>query len=210
MFLVLGLLVTPSELKGVVASGLVIALFLAFVGRPLIVALCLIPFRLPWREIVYVGWVGLRGAVPIVLATIPVIDGVPGSRELFDVVFFVVLIGTLIPGSSVPWVSRRLRVQTSGGGSPRASIEIDAPHALSTELRSFFIDSSVAVAGASVAEIPFPTGAAVSVIERDGELFAPSGSTRLVPGDHVYVFSRRDDRAHVDLLFGRSDTDESE
>jgi cell volume regulation protein A len=148
--------------------------------------------------------------VPIVLATIPVIGGLPGGRELFDVVFFIVVVGALVPGATVPWVTRWLRVQAPGGEVPRASIEIDAPHALATELRSFYIDQSVAVAGAAISEVPFPPGAAVSVIERDGELFAPTGATSLMPGDHVYVFAKREDRPHIDLLFGRPDVDEDE
>jgi cell volume regulation protein A len=189
---------------------LALALFLAVVARPAVVLLCLAPFRLPWREVVYVGWVGLRGAVPIVLATIPVIGGVVGGRDLFDVVFFVVVVGALVPGATVPWITRRLGVEVPGGEAPRASIEIDAPHALETELRSFYIDRSVAVAGALVSEVPFPAGAAVTVIEREGELFAPTGATQIVPGDHVYVFARREDRPHVDLLFGRPDVEDEE
>ena len=85
MFLLLGLLVFPSRLVPVAGVGLAVALVLAFVARPLVVALCLAPFRFPLTEIAYVGWVGLRGAVPIVLATIPVMSGAPGARVLFDV-----------------------------------------------------------------------------------------------------------------------------
>ncbi len=107
-FLLLGLLVFPSRLAAVAGVGLGIALLLAFVTRPLVVAICLAPFRLPAREVLYVGWVGLRGAVPIILATIPVLSGAPGSSELFDVVFFVIVVGSILPGATVPWVTRRL------------------------------------------------------------------------------------------------------
>jgi len=205
MFLVLGLLVFPTRLVSVAVNGLAIALFLAFIARPVVVMLCLAPFRLPFREVAYVSWVGLRGAVPIVLATIPVLGGLPEARYLFDIVFFVVVVGAIVPGSTVPWMTRRLGVGMPGDRVPTSSIEIDAPGAMSSELRSFYIDASVAVVGATLSEIPFPASAAVTVIERGGELFAPSGSTRLEVGDHVYVFSARADRPHVDLLFGRAE-----
>ena len=96
MFLLLGVLVFPSRLVPVIGVGLAVALVLVFVARPLVVAICLAPFRYPLHETLYVGWVGLRGAVPIVLATIPVMNGAPGSRVLFDIVFFIIVVGSLL------------------------------------------------------------------------------------------------------------------
>ena len=113
MFLVLGLLVFPSRLLEVAGIGLGLALVLAIVVRPAIVALCLAPFRYPWRETVYIGWVGLRGAVPIVLATYPVLVGAPGADRIFHVVFFIVVVNALVPGGTVAWATRRLGLQTS-------------------------------------------------------------------------------------------------
>jgi len=110
MFLVLGLLVFPTRLAAVAGVGIGLALALAFVARPLGATLCLIPFRVPWREAGYVGWTGLRGAVPIILATIPVLSGVPGARDLFDVVFFIVVAGSFVPGATVGWAARRFGV----------------------------------------------------------------------------------------------------
>jgi cell volume regulation protein A len=115
------------------------------------------------------------------------------------------VIGAIVPGATVPWITRRLGVGISGKRVASSSIEIDAPNSLSTEMRAFYIDPSVAVAGGTLADIPFPVGAAVTVIERGGELFAPSGSTKLQIGDHVYVFASRSDRGLVDLLFGRAE-----
>ncbi|MEO7084864.1 MAG: potassium/proton antiporter [Gemmatimonadaceae bacterium] len=126
MFLLLGLLVFPSRLLAVAETGLALALLLAFVARPLVVAICLAPFRYPPREIAYVGWVGLRGAVPIILATIPVMSGAPGARSLFDVVFFVVVVGSILPGSTVPWVTRKLGLLSSRG-SLGATPELGEP-----------------------------------------------------------------------------------
>jgi potassium/hydrogen antiporter len=108
MFVMLGLLVFPSHLPGIFGEGLALALLLAFVARPAVVILCLLPFGFTLREAVFVGWVGLRGAVPIILAIFPVLQGIAGAERLFDVVFFVVVVGALVPGGTVAWLGRRL------------------------------------------------------------------------------------------------------
>ncbi len=205
MFLLLGLLVLPSRVATVSWMGLALALFLAIVARPVVTMLCLLPFRYGWRESAYVGWVGLRGAVPIVLATIPVMANVDGAREIFDIVFFIVVIGALVPGSTVSWMTRKLRVESASPPPPEASIEVDARAPRGDELRAYFISPEVAVAGALLSEIPFPQGAAVSMLERAGALIAPSGSTRVEPGDYVYVIAPPDHRPDVELLFGHAE-----
>jgi NhaP-type Na+/H+ and K+/H+ antiporters with a unique C-terminal domain len=203
MFLLLGLLVFPTRLLRVATVGLTLALFLAFIARPVVAMLCLSPFRYRWRDSAYVGWVGLRGAVPIVLATIPVMAGVPGALVLFDIVFFIVVIGALVPGATVPWATRLLRVESGAPPPPATMIEVDARAPRGDELRAYFVSDQLAVAGATLAEIPFPQGTAVSMLERGGALIAPSGSTRIEPGDYVYVIAPVEHRPHVELLFGR-------
>lgn len=203
MFLLLGLLVFPSRLLQVASIGLTLALMLAFVARPLVAMLCLAPFRYRWRDSAYVGWVGLRGAVPIVLATIPVMAEVPGARVLFDIVFFIVVVGAIVPGATVPWISRLLRVESAAPPPPATVIEVDARAPRGDELRAYFVSDHLAVAGATLAEIPFPEGTAVSMLERRGALIAPSGSTRIEAGDYVYVIAPLEHRSHVELLFGR-------
>ena len=203
MFLLLGLLVFPSRLLQVASIGLTLSLVLAFVARPLVAMLCLAPFRYRWRDSAYVGWVGLRGAVPIVLATIPVMAEVPGARVLFDIVFFIVVVGAIVPGATVPWISRLLRVESAAPPPPATMIEVDARAPRGDELRAYFVSDHLAVAGATLAEIPFPDGTAVSMLERRGALIAPSGSTRIEAGDYVYVIAPPEHRSHVELLFGR-------
>ena len=207
MFLVLGLLVFPSRLGEVAFVGLALALFLAFVARPLIVALCLVPFAYTWRDIAYVGWVGLRGAVPIILATFPVLAGARGAERLFDIVFFIVLINAIVPGATVRWVTRQLGLESAEPPAPSAMLEIESMTPLKGDLLSFYIDDALAVTGASLAELPFPAGAAATLILRDQELIAPKGSTVLQSGDHVYVFSRPEDRPFIQLMFGRPEGD---
>ena len=203
MFLLLGLLVNPARLWQVAGVGFSLAIVLAVVVRPLVAMLALSAFRYRWRDSAFIGWVGLRGAVPIVLATIPVMADVPGARGLFDVVFFIVFVGALVPGATVPWAARMLQVESAAPPPPTTMIEVDARAPSGDELRAYFVSDQLAVAGATLAEIPFPDGTAVSMIERAGSLIAPSGTTRVEPGDYVYVIAPAEHRSHVELLFGR-------
>ena len=202
MFLLLGMLVFPSRLADVALVGLGIALALAFIARPLVVALCLAPFRLPMREVGYVGWVGLRGAVPIVLATIPVMSGVPQSRNLFDLVFFIVVVGAFLPGSTVPWMSRRLGVLAPAGLPTVESPIIVEQLQGDMGLRMFRIEPTVAVFGATVGEVPLPPGSAITVIDRGGTVLAPKQKLQLQDADSVYVLYRQEDAQLIELMFG--------
>jgi cell volume regulation protein A len=204
MFLFLGLLVFPSRLADVALVGTGIALALAFIARPLVVALCLAPFRMPSREVGYVGWVGLRGAVPIVLATIPVMSGVPESRNLFDLVFFIVVVGAFLPGSTVPLATKFFGVEAP---LPVSEPTIEAPIIVEQpqgemELRSFRIEPSVAVFGAEVGEVPLPPGSAITIVDRGGTLLAPKHNLVLQDGDGAYVLYRSEDAQMIHLMFG--------
>jgi potassium/hydrogen antiporter len=207
MFLVLGLLVFPSRLFDVAGIGLALALFLAVVARPLVVWLCLLPFGYRAPEVAYIGWVGLRGAVPIILATIPVLAGAPGSLRIFDVVFFIVVINALVPGTTVGWVTRRLGLGAREAPAPPAVLEIESMQPLNGELMSFYVDEALAVAGVSLADLPFPDGASVALIVRGQDVVPPKGDTTITAGDHVYVFARTEDRPLIHLMFGRAEGD---
>src|SRR3954462_9607960 len=203
MFLILGLLVYPSHLLAVASVGLGIALVLAFVVRPLVAALCLLPFRYPRREVLYIGWVGLRGAVPIVLATFPVLAGAPGADRLFDLVFFIVVISALVPGATVASVTRRLGLQSKEPPAPQAVLAIESRQPLQGELMSFHIDEALLVAGMPVEELPLPEGAAVTLIVRENRLLPPVAGTVLRPGDHAHLIAQPQDRGLIQLMFGR-------
>jgi len=205
MFLMLGLLVFPSRLLPVAALGIAVALFLTLVARPLAVWLCLLPFHYPRAEIAYIGWAGLRGAVPIVLATFPVLAAVPGAARVFDIVFFAVVVSSIVPGSTLRWVSRQMKLSSPEKPIPIAAMEINAPHALSGELVSYLIERPTAVCDAALCEIELPSGAAVVLLVRGGDLLAARGQTVLREGDHAYVYCRPQDRPLIELLFGRSE-----
>ena len=203
MFLVLGLLVFPSRLYDVALVGLALALFMAIAARPFVVACCLAAFGYTIRDIAYVGWVGLRGAVPIVLATYPVLAGAPGAERLFHLVFFIVVVNAIVPGSTVPSVTRWLGLESADPPAPQAVLGIESHLPLRGELLSFYVDADLAVAGATLSELPFPGGAAVTIIVRGRDLVAPRGETRVMPGDHVYIFAQREDVPLLQLMFGR-------
>jgi cell volume regulation protein A len=207
MFLVLGLLSFPMRIVAVLPIGIGLALLLAFIARPIAVAACLLPFRYRPREIAFVGWVGLRGAVPIVLATLPVIAGVQGAERAFDVVFVIVVANALLQGTTVPWLARRLELESADPPAPPALLEIEGPIAFDTEIRSFHVEEDLPVCGQRLADIPFPATSSAMLVIRGRELLAPCGDTELQLGDHVYVLINKGDTGFLQLLFGRPEGD---
>lgn len=203
MFLMLGLLVFPSRLLEVAPVGLVIGAILNVVARPLVVSLCLRPFGYRPREIAYIGWAGLRGAVPIILATYPVLAGAPAAHRIFDIVFFVVVVSAIVPGATAVPLARWLGLESSEPPPPQALLEIESLQPLDGELLSFYIDEALPIAGERLSDIPFPGGTSVTLILRGRELIAPKGGTVLTPGDHVYVFTHQQGRDLIQLMFGR-------
>lgn len=207
MFLLLGLLAFPSRLMSVAGAGLFLGLFLALVARPLVVFALLLPFRMPKREIAFVSWVGLRGAVPIMLGTFPVIAGLPYAYYVFDLVFFVVVVSAVVQGSSIGWAARRLGLEVQAAPPPRAVLEINTTQRLAGEVISFYVEPASAVAGSRISELTIPEGSSVMLVVRGRELLAARGRTVLEPGDHVYVFTSPADKPFVQLLFGRQEED---
>jgi potassium/hydrogen antiporter len=205
MFLMLGLLVFPSRLGEMAALGLGVALVLAVLIRPLVVALCLAPFRYPRSETVFIGWVGLRGAVPIVLATFPVLVSAPGADRIFHLVFFICVVGTIIPGGTVAWATRRLGLGSREPPAPHAVLAVESRVPLKGELMSFYVDDALVVSGVRLDELDFPEGASVALIVRGDQLIPPKGGTVLLPGDHVYLVVQPEDRPLIQLMFGRQE-----
>jgi potassium/hydrogen antiporter len=203
MFLALGLLVFPSQLITVAPLALIVAAVLVFAGRPLAVALCLLPFRYPPKEVVFIGWTGLRGAVPIILAAFPVLAGFEGGMLLFNSVFFIVVVSALLQGGTVRWLTRKLGLQSTAPPAPAAALEIASMGLLEDRVACYHIDPGTAVAGSTVAEVPFPPEASIMLVVRGSRLLAARGSTRLEVGDHVWIFCRPEDEPLLGLWFGR-------
>ncbi|MET9133986.1 potassium/proton antiporter [Streptomyces antibioticus] len=186
MFVLLGLLVSPHELGDDVWPALIIGLVLTMVARPLSVLLCLTPFRVPWQEQTLMSWAGLRGAVPIILATIPMVQGVDSSRRIFNIVFVLVVVYTLVQGPTLPWLAGKLRL---GGDSEATDLGIEsAPlERLRGHLLSVAIPQGSRMHGVEVNELRMPSGSAVTLVVRDGTSFVPMPTTVLRHGDELLV-----------------------
>jgi cell volume regulation protein A len=202
MFLMLGLLVFPSRLLTAAPLGIALGLVLALVARPLATLVSLAPFRFPPREVAAASFIGLRGAVPIILATLPVMAAVPDAEGLFDVVFFIVVTSAIVPGAMVPAVARRLAVLSNAPPPPQAVLEIHSLGALSGDVLSYLIQPAAAACGAAIRDLPFPEGSVAMLLVRGDNLLAPRGNTVLEPGDHLYVYATPTDQDLLDLLLG--------
>jgi cell volume regulation protein A len=194
LFVMLGLLVTPREISlyEVVISALA-GLLLTFVARPLSVLACSFAMRMSLPERLFISWAGLRGAVPIVLATIPRAEDVSGSHRLFDIVFVMVLIYTVLTGPTLPWVAARLGVAQRG--EPRdLDVEAAPLERIAADLLQVAITDKSLLHGVEVGELRLPVGASVSLVVREGRTLVPDPRTVLRHGDELLVVTPRRQR----------------
>src|SRR5215208_8332356 len=201
MFLALGLLVFPSQLGDVWIEGTALALVLVFIARPLTAAIATAFEPFTAGERLVLGWAGLRGAVPVVLATFPVIEGLDADRTFFNIVFFAVVISTLLQGGTVEWLARKLGVTTSEPALPRPLIETGTVRRLGAEIVEYPVGQDDAIVGQLVRELGLPRDALLSVIVRGEEALLPRGSTRIESADRLHVIVREEGaRDMPDLL----------
>lgn len=190
LFVLLGLLVTPHRLPRDLVDALVVGLVLLVVARPLSVLCCLLPFRVPWREQAFLSWAGLRGAVPIVLATFPVVQGVPHADRVLNVVFVLVVVYTLVQGPSLPSVARWLRLVRRD--TTREILVESAPlDVLDGALLTTTVPPESRLHSVSVLELRLPDPAVVTLIIRDGHSFVPSPDTPLRTADELLIVTTR-------------------
>jgi cell volume regulation protein A len=166
--------------------ALVIGLALTMVARPLSVIVSLTPFRVPWQEQTLMSWAGLRGAVPIILATIPMVSGVEDSRRIFNIVFVLVVVYTLVQGPTLPWLARNLHLDKSAEAAD-LGIESAPLERLRGHLLSVAIPDGSKMHGVEVGELRLPPGAAVTLVVRDEKSFVPLPTTILHRGDELLV-----------------------
>ena len=192
MFLTLGLLVYPSDLTRVIVPGLLIAFFLILVARPLAVAITLLPWKMPLNEKALISWVGLRGAVPIILATYPLVAGVPDAALIFNVVFFIVLVSALVHGTSIPTVARWLGLAAPLEEKRKLSREFDVDPNTPSELLELTIPADAAVVGKQVVDLRLPEGALIILMQKGDDRFVPCGSTVIEAGDTLLLLTTDD------------------
>ncbi|MFJ5690255.1 potassium/proton antiporter [Providencia stuartii] len=201
MFVMLGLLVNPSSLLEVWFEGLVIALVLTFIARPIAVVPVLKFFKFSREEITLVSWVGLRGSVPIILAIFPFIYGLPGANLIFDVVFFVVLISATLQGSTLPYVARKLNLMQPPPLLPAATLDITAVDQIDADLVEYTLGEDCSAVGRRLSQLALPDQTVIAMITRGKSVLPPRGSTRLIADDHLFVVLKPENRLFLERLF---------
>lgn len=186
MFLILGLLVNFKDGFAYTGQALLIALILTFIARPLAIFLTTFPFKRSFREKLMISWVGLRGAAPIVLATFPLTADVPHAMEIFNIVFFVVIISVLLQGTTIPYIAKLLGVDAPLEVSHESVIEYGAKDT-NNEMLEFTVPENSTAAGKQIYELNLPKGALVSLVYKKGEYIVPTGSTEISACDVLFV-----------------------
>ena len=194
MFIALGLLVNPHEMIEIAGVGLLIGVFMIVVARPVSVFLCLLPFRsISSRARIFVSWVGLRGAVPIIFATYPVIAQIPGSNQLFNIVFFITLLSLVIQGMTISGMARWLRLdmpQEKEGNE----FGVELPEEIDTRLDDLTLTAEMLKEGNRLTHIDLPKGTLVMLVKRGNEFIIPNGQTELHEGDKLLLISENKEK----------------
>ena len=189
MFLTLGLLVNPHEMLDVAGVALLIGIFMILVARPVSVFLCLLPFRnLTNRARLFISWVGLRGAVPIIFATYPVLAKIEGSQQLFNIVFFITLLSLLLQGMTISRIARWLHLdlpQEKEGND----FGVELPDEIDTRLRDLTLTADMLASGNKLANMSIPKGHLVMLVKRGSEFIIPNGKMELHEGDKLLIIS---------------------
>lgn len=189
MFLTLGLLVNPKELLDVSWIGLLIGVFMIVIARPVSVLLCLLPFRMiTFKSRLYVCWVGLRGAVPIIFATYPLIANIPGASKIFNIVFFITLLSLLIQGTSVGYIARKLGLTFKYKGLTK-EFEMELPEEVKSVFSEIIVTEDMLSKGDHLIDVPLPENTLVVLVKRFNHFFVPNGCSQLFPQDKLLIIS---------------------
>ncbi|WP_173918682.1 potassium/proton antiporter [Halobacillus sp. Marseille-Q1614] len=189
MFIILGLLVFPEQLFSpeIMINGLILSVILILVARPVAVFVSLFKMNYSLKQKLFISWAGLRGAVPIVLATFPIVEGLENSQTLFNIVFFIVLTSALVQGSSISWVAKKLQLVGPKKDVPHHSIELISMGKVAAEMIQFQTNEESAVVGRKLRDLSLPNRANINAIIRDNHVITPYGETEIKAGDFLYI-----------------------
>ena len=191
MFLTLGLLVNPHEMLEIACVALLIGIFMIVIGRPLSVFLCLLPFRkITFKSRLFVSWVGLRGAVPIIFATYPVVANVEGSNVIFNIVFFITIVSLVVQGTTVSYVARLLNLSTPLEKTGN-DFGVELPEEINSDLRDITVTQEMIEKADTLKEMNLPKGTLVMIVKRGDEFLIPNGSLKLHVNDKLLLISEK-------------------
>ncbi|MDD2703120.1 MAG: potassium/proton antiporter [Candidatus Omnitrophica bacterium] len=193
MFVTLGLLVFPSHLVPLIGAGLLITLFLMVIARPVSVFLCLLPFKLSFPKKLMIAWVGLRGSVPIILATFPFTAGLPQADVYFNIVFFVVVTSVFIQGTSIPIVSKLLKLDAPLVEKKSYPIEFEKVESIDADLNDLIVPYNSEAIGKTIRELNVPEKCLIMLISRNEKFVIPAGATVIQGGDVLLVLANAED-----------------
>jgi len=202
MFLMLGLLVTPSQFIEVALPALLVAAALMLAARPVATWVSLLPFRFPWREQVFIGWVGLRGAVPIILASFPLLAGLEHGTVYFNVAFIVVLMSLVLQGWTIAPLARALRLEVPPKVKPLQYINLDIPGQFNHDLLGYRLEGDSLAAGKPPAQLPLPRDVEVAAVIRGAQVMNLNTVGPLQAGDYVYVLAVPEHVEALNRMFG--------
>ena len=198
MFLCLGLLVNPHEMLEVAAVALLIGVFMIIIGRPLSVFLCLLPFRkITMKSRIFVSWVGLRGAVPIIFATYPVVAGVEGSNLIFNIVFFITIVSLVVQGTTISFVARILNLSKPLEKTGN-DFGVELPEEIDSDLSDMTITKSMLEEADTLKDMNLPKGTLVMIVKRGDEFLIPNGTLKLHEGDKLLLISEKSKEEDTD------------
>lgn len=193
MFLTLGLLVNPMELLDIAWIGLLIGLFMILFARPASMLLCLLPFKyMTFKSRLFISWVGLRGAVPIIFATYPLIAGIPDARQIFNIVFFITLLSLLLQGTSITYVANLLKLSFKDKTMTK-EFEMELPESVKSVISEMIITSDTLLQGDLLTDLPLPDNTLVVLVKRNNRFFVPNGHTQLFEHDKLIIISDNED-----------------
>ncbi|MFA6358337.1 MAG: potassium/proton antiporter [Candidatus Omnitrophota bacterium] len=197
MFVTLGLLVFPSHIVPLIGAGLLLTLILMVVARPISVLLCLLPFKIDLRQKTMIAWVGLRGSVPIILATFPFVAGIPQADTIFNIVFFIVIASVLIQGTSISIISRMLKLDAPWTNRTSYPLEFEKTEGIDAELIDMIVPYNSSVVGKMIRDLSVPEKCLIMLISRNDKFIIPSGSTIIEDGDVLLVLASTEDLSGI-------------